>query len=175
MQSVQPENLSESVRKAAADVFSMMLGMEAKPLPYRVDAEPETAKGGILALIGFSGTWNGTSTVGCSPAMACRIADALFMTTHTSVEDEVLDAVAELTNMILGNVKTDLEDELGPMALSIPTVIYGKNFIKRSLTKHDWLIVPFESDGELIEVHLCVVPNRENDRARHGFQKTLHV
>jgi chemotaxis protein CheX len=44
------------------------------------------------------------------------------MTEASSVDEDVLDAVAEITNMIIGSVKTDLEGELGPLGLSIPTV-----------------------------------------------------
>lgn len=172
---VKPESLAGLAHRAAMDVFSMMLGMEAQIQPYRLEAESGSSSGGILGLIGFSGSWNGTASLCCTPAMACRIADALFMTPHPAVEDEVLDAVAEMTNMILGNVKTELENELGPMALSIPTVIYGRNFIKRSLIKQDWVVAPFSSDGEVLEVHLCVVPSQKTEPHRHGFQRALSL
>ena len=33
----------------------------------------------------------------------------MLMTESTAVNEEVLDAVAEMTNMIIGSVKTDLE------------------------------------------------------------------
>ena len=35
--------------------------------------------------------------------------------------------MAELTNMIVGGVKKDIEPDLGPLGLGIPTVVYGKN------------------------------------------------
>ena len=41
--------------------------------------------------------------------MACRICAAMLMTEAPAVNEDVLDAVAELTNMIIGSVKTDLE------------------------------------------------------------------
>ncbi len=52
----------------------------------------------------------------------------MLMTEAPSVNEDVLDAVAELTNMIIGNVKTELEAQVGPLGLSIPTVVYGRNF-----------------------------------------------
>ncbi len=56
----------------------------------------------------------------------------MLMTEAPSVNEDVLDAVAELTNMIIGSVKTDLESQLGPLGLSIPTVVFGRNFRTRS-------------------------------------------
>ena len=67
-------------------------------------------------------------SISCTPALACRICSQMLMTESTAVDEEVLDAVAELTNMIIGSVKTDLEQHLGPLGLSIPTVVFGRNF-----------------------------------------------
>ena len=56
----------------------------------------------------------------------------LLITEYAAINEDVLDSVAEVTNMIIGNVKTALEDRLGAMGLSTPTVIYGRNFQTRS-------------------------------------------
>ena len=47
------------------------------------------------------------------PPLACRICSQMLMTESSAVNEEVLDAVAELTNMIIGSVKTDLESISG--------------------------------------------------------------
>mgnify|MGYP000499717273 CR=1 FL=1 len=169
--------LASLVRSATHEVFTTMLGMSLEALDFHVEAEPNSSQGGVLSLIGFTGRWMGTGSFLCTPAMACRIADALFLTEHSSMEDEVMDAVAEMTNMILGNVKTELEEGLGPMLLSIPTVIYGRNFVKRSLTRRDWVVIPFVFDGDRIEIHLCLAenPNPEEVRSTHNRPCSLHV
>lgn len=169
--------IAELVRLAASDVFHTMLGLELKPLDYFSVAEPELPPAGILSLIGFAGSWVGTGSLSCTTSLACQLADALFMTTHSAVEEEVMDAVAEMTNMILGYVKTELEEILGPMMLSIPTVIYGRNFIKRSLHKREWLVIPFLSGEERLEIHVCLAPDPtpSNDRIRPGFARPVGV
>jgi chemotaxis protein CheX len=58
--------------------------------------------------------------------------------------------------MILGNVKTTFEETLGPMGLSIPTVIYGRNFTTRSVGHCEWSVVPFELDGDYIEIQISL-------------------
>jgi chemotaxis protein CheX len=84
----------------------------------------------------------------------------MLMMPYTEVNEDVLDAVSELTNMILGNFKTAAEGELGPLGLSIPTVIYGLSFCARSAGKEQWIIVPFRCEGESFEVRVCLTPNR---------------
>ena len=44
----------------------------------------------------------------------------MLMAEYLAVDGDVLDAVAEVANMILGNVKTTLERSLGSMGMSIP-------------------------------------------------------
>ena len=83
--------------------------------------------------------------------------------------------MGEVCNMILGNVKTMLEEELGPMGLSIPTVIYGRNFTTRSVARSQWSVVPFVCNGERLEVHLCLAPSREtNVTHRHPAVLSLN-
>ena len=82
---------------------------------------------------------------------AQRISGALLMQEYSAVDEDVLDAIGEVTNMVLGNVKTALEEELGPMGLSIPTVIYGRNFTTRSVGKSQWTVVPFDCDGHRVD------------------------
>jgi chemotaxis protein CheX len=77
-----------------------------------------------------------------------------------AVDSDVLDAVAEIANMIIGNVKTSLELELGPMGMSIPTIIFGKNFSARSAGSEEWLTVPFTCEDQRLEVKFCLAPNR---------------
>jgi CheY-specific phosphatase CheX len=73
--------------------------------------------------------------------------------------------------MIIGNVKTTLENRLGSMLLSTPTVIYGRNFQTRSARNQEWTVVPFEWDAERMCVQVCIAPNpdAESKTMRPGF------
>jgi chemotaxis protein CheX len=83
----------------------------------------------------------------------------MLMTEATAVNEEVLDAVAELTNMIIGSVKNDLERELGPLGLSIPTVVFGKNFRTKSAGHAEWIVRRFHWDSDAFEVRICLAPS----------------
>jgi chemotaxis protein CheX len=58
--------------------------------------------------------------------------------------------------MIIGSVKTELEQHLGPLGLSIPTVVYGRNFKTKTAGTAEWIVVRFQWDGELLLVKLCL-------------------
>ena len=76
------------------------------------------------------------------------MAGALLMSEYQSVDEDVMDAVAEVVNMVVGNVKTLLEERVGPLAFSIPTVIYGRNYKTRSAGVMEWTVVPFLCGSE---------------------------
>jgi chemotaxis protein CheX len=144
----------------------MMLAMDPSPGEAYVDSNPSLHTSGVVSLIGLTGAWVGTGSISCTATFACQIASQLMMTDYDAVNDDVLDAVAEVTNMIIGNVKTALEERLGPMGLSIPTVIYGRNFSSRTLGKQTWTVVPFQAGTERLEVQLCLAPARDEVRPR---------
>jgi chemotaxis protein CheX len=146
----------DALDTSAREVFSTMLGVELGPGESYVEAAPPDAAGGVVALIGVAGPWTGTGTVACSPQLACRICARMLMTESASIDEEVLDAVAELTNMIIGGAKTKLEIDLGPLGLSIPTVVYGRNFRTKSAIHSEWVVVRFQWEGESFEVKLCL-------------------
>jgi chemotaxis protein CheX len=158
-------NLSEiivrSVTVSTVQVFSTMLGVEIACSPAAVGSAAPEANEGVVSFIGVAGSWAGTGSVSCSPVLACKICAAMLMCEAPSVNEEVLDAVAELTNMIIGGVKTELELTLGPLGLSIPTVVYGRNFKTKSAGNTDWVVVRFQWDEELLVVKLCLEPKEK--------------
>lgn len=163
----------QAICNSTREVFSTMLGMEVEAgESYRQQSVPG-ANAGVVSLIGLAGDWAGSGGISCSPEFARHISSALLMTEFSSVDEEVLDAVAEVTNMIIGNVKNSLEEDLGPMGLCIPTVIFGRNFTTRSVGNSDWIVVPFQSASEQMKVQICIAPNKTKHSPRPGFANGL--
>jgi chemotaxis protein CheX len=153
------EIVVDRIRHATADVFSTMLSLEVPAGEATLEAGTPEPNDGVVSLIGVAGAWAGTGSLTCSPELACLVSSQLLMTEFTAVDEEVLDAVAELTNMIIGGVKTDLESELGPLGLSIPTVVFGRNFQTRSAGSAEWTVVRFLVGTDVLTVKLCLAPN----------------
>ena len=162
---MQHEQLVNMIRNATLEVFSTMLGSELQPGEAFLDNSTPGPKEGVVALIGLAGEWAGSGILCCNAETARQISGLLLMQEFAAVDEEVLDAVGEVTNMIFGNVKTALEEETGPMGLSIPTVIYGRNFSTRSVGKSEWTVAPFRWDRHEVEVYLCLSPAQKASSA----------
>jgi len=155
-----------AIRQATGDVFSTMLGVEITSLDaYRQPCRPEPADG-VIGLIGLTGRWTGTGGLACTGELARKISGQFLMSEFTSVDQEVLDAMGEITNMIIGNFKNALEEEAGPLGMSIPMVVFGHNFTAGTTYSADWVVVPFACDGDRLEVKACLVPKPENKSPR---------
>jgi chemotaxis protein CheX len=160
-----PQLIIDLISQSAANVFSTMLGAELGPGVASIERGMPEVNDGIVSFIGLAGAWAGTGSVVCSPTLACRVCSLMLMTDTTSVDADVLDAVAELTNMIVGSVKNDLEPHIGTLGLSIPTVVFGKNFRTKSAGADDWIVVRFPWEGDVLLVKLFLAPT---ERAPHG-------
>jgi len=170
---VSTEELVAAVKKATEAVFATMLGLELSIKEAFVEkATAVVPASGVVSLIGLAGAMVGTGSLSCSCEFACRMSGALLMAEHTQMDEEVLDSIAEITNMVIGNVKTTLEDRLGAsLGLSIPTVIFGLNFQTRSGRSQEWVVVPFASGADNLYVQLCLGPNKDSAAkpGRPGF------
>ncbi len=155
------EELVGMVSNATNNVFATMLGLKVSAADAYLSDSATISNNGVVSFIGLAGPLAGTGSISCTARCACHIASCLMMSEFPAVDDDVLDSVAEVTNMIIGNVKTDLERRLGPMGLSIPIVIHGRNFSSRTAGKQEWTIVPFLFDGETLSVQLFLEPKKD--------------
>ncbi len=155
--------IADAIVAATVEVFATMLSDDVQPGKPYAERNATGLADGVVSLIGLTGPWLGTGMVTCCAGLACRMSAALLLSepeeAQQAVDEEVLDAIAEITNMIVGNVKNMLEPSLGELDLSIPTVVYGKNLTTRSMNDGEWIVVPFDSFGGRFEVKLCIVPN----------------
>ena len=137
-------DLALVLANTARDVFSVMMGAE------RVERDESGVAGpphtGVLAVLGLTGARTGAGMLWCSQEAACKLAGQLLMSEYESPTDEVLDAVGEIANMIIGNVKSDLEEVLGALSLGTPTVICGAEFRARKANTKTWTTVGLRWD-----------------------------
>jgi chemotaxis protein CheX len=90
------------------------------------------------------------------------------------IDSEVLDAMSEISNIIFGNVKTMLEEQVGLLGLSIPTVIFGRNFCTRSVGEQ-WIAVPLRVDEQDLDLRMCLSQNHSNTKQSVARQPSVSV
>ncbi|MEQ8789012.1 MAG: chemotaxis protein CheX [Pirellulaceae bacterium] len=143
--------------KALVNTFDTMLGCEVTR-GQLVLKENNVALHEISGTIGLSGKAVGTVVVSLSREVALQGASAMLMMEATEIDEDVIDAVGEITNMVAGSAKAELEEY--QLSISLPNVITGKNHEIRFPSQVKPICVPFSTPwGELtLEVGLELVP-----------------
>jgi chemotaxis protein CheX len=166
--------VEEGIRSSVENVCGTMLGCSAEVGATRIIEHPLQESDGVVALVGMAGPWIGTGALTCKPELALQLAGAFLMTEYAEVNDEVLDAIAELSNMVFGNLKTVIEEQVGAMGLSTPTTIYGASFTTKIGGANSWTLIPVTvCNGELL-VQVCLLPNQEG-RTQHRLDIVGHM
>jgi len=111
----------------------------------------------VSGIIGMSGRAVGTVVVSFSEEVAIKAASVMLMMEYTELDDDVIDAVGEITNMVAGAAKAELEQY--QLSISLPNVIIGTGHEIRFPTNVPPICVPFTTPwGEMmLEVGLETV------------------
>ncbi|MDZ7638954.1 MAG: chemotaxis protein CheX [Bryobacterales bacterium] len=161
---ISHDQVVELVRETTRILFETMLSGELEALPAYRTGKVEDHEESVFCLIGFTGDYVGSGSLHCSGSCARLLASRLLMTEYRDVDEEVLDAVAEITNMIVGHFKTSLEEQVGVIGISTPTVIFGRQYAARNFGASEWTVVPFMVDGYPFDVRVSLEKNREIQR-----------
>lgn len=114
------------------------------------------AKGDVSGVIGFTGKTNGTVSVTFDESCILRIVSNMFGEEMKELNDEVSDAVGEITNMISGQARKELEEIGKVFHGAIPSVITGKNHKLESTTKGPKIAIPFKTDDGSFTIVVCL-------------------
>jgi chemotaxis protein CheX len=107
----------------------------------------DAAHGDVSGVIGFTGETNGTVSVTFDESCILKIVSNMFGEEMKEINNEITDAVGEITNMISGQARKELE-EIGKLFhAAIPSVISGKNHKLETMTKGPRIAIPFKTDA----------------------------
>lgn len=119
-------NEQELVR-IASSICQSVLKLDVTPLA----APPELNEANVSACVQIAGGWQGSVIVSCACSFADYAAGQMFgIDPGQCTTNDRQDAIAELTNMIGGNVKGLLQCET-PCHLSLPAVVSGIGYTAR--------------------------------------------
>ena len=128
---------------AVSKTFESMVGCKVVREPPQLKKE-KSALYPVSGIIGLSGTIVGTVALTMSEALALKCASTMLMEEYTEFNHDVFDAVGELTNVIAGNAKAQLEEY--KLSLSLPNVIYGKAVELRFPERCQPISIPFQTE-----------------------------
>ncbi len=163
------DQLPKLVGEATNAVFETMIGLSPQVGIPRWLKEPAPPTD-LVGIIGLAGRWTGGLSFHVSRGLAERILAGMLglgMGEEVSLE-EVRDAIGEVTNMIAGQVKSRLPEGDG-IALSLPSVIAGTDFLLQPPAEPPTLLTPFSFEGIAFYVSVTL---RKTDGQSHLFQRS---
>lgn len=122
----QIEQVQELAQKAVREVFQTMLSLDVSIIESR--PLPPDPQGEIVSSVGFTGTITGAIYLYSRVSFARVLTSRMLGITEADVDsDEMInDALGELSNMVVGSVKSQLCDGGLHCILTIPSIVRGQ-------------------------------------------------
>jgi chemotaxis protein CheX len=108
----------------------------------------------FTAVVGLAGSLCGVMVLRASSKSARRMAARMLGSDEVDMGGDVQDAFGEVCNMIAGSFKARIAGLADGCALSVPTVVSGKDYALHSLANGERYEVILSFEGEPLSVTL---------------------
>ncbi len=140
--------------EATVSVVKTMALVEPVPgKPYI--KKGNSAVGDVSGIVGITGMTEGSICLTFSKSCILSIVSKMFGEDQKEINEEVKDAVGELTNMISGDSRRRLEAIGYCFNGAIPSVVSGKGHEIKHITKGPILSIPFSTNHGNFTVEVC--------------------
>ncbi len=147
--------VEEFTRGAVRDVFNQMLALEVKddePTPLAPDAA-----GQIIGSVGFIGQATGIVYLSAGVGLARVFTGTMLGLPEAEVEDDMInDAFGELSNMVVGAVKSRLCDRGWSCELTIPSIVRGTGLRVESVANEKQTVFGFRAGEHRLLVEVAI-------------------
>lgn len=140
--------------EAVMSVLSTMAMVSATPGRPYINTK-RTSECDVTGLIGISGHAEGTIALSLSKGAILRIVSNMIGEEYDELNEDIADAVGELTNMISGAARQSLSTQGLVFSASTPSVVIGRGLRVAHPASGPILAIPFSTpDGDLV-VEVC--------------------
>ena len=117
--------------------------------------EDNVAVGDVSGVLGLTGGTNGTLSISFENDCIQYIVSNMLNVFENASDEGIADAVGELTNMISGQARYELE-EMGIVSRAgRPTVITGRNHSIRHYIEGPIIAIPFSTESGKFTIEVC--------------------
>jgi chemotaxis protein CheX len=150
------EELLKHLTRDVEEVFGTMVGMEnLLHLPLQV--APETHfKDCITAMVGFAGLYSGLVSLHAPKQLALAFTSGMLGMEVADLNDDVRDALGEITNMIAGSFKQHISRSGTDIKLSTPSIVSGDDYFVNAGHTLDTLTLRFATDEEWFIISIAL-------------------
>ncbi len=137
----------QALLDALHEVIEVMAKIHVEPDEHQTKASGTTVEGHcVTSILTLSGDRARASmALTFSVPVLLEIARNMLFQDKQKVDDMVIDLAGELGNMVLGGAKRRLEDGGYRFSLSLPTVIFGHDYLVAHQTDAPVRVIPFTS------------------------------
>jgi chemotaxis protein CheX len=152
------DQVEEFTRIAVPEIFQVMLSMELEP--ENTASVPTDPDGQIVGWVGFAGEATGMVYLHAGLGFAKLITSRMLGIEVAEVDQNemVNDAFGELSNMVVGHVKSRLCDAGLPCTLTIPSVARGQHLKIEGPSQVEKRIMAFRSSEYRLLAEVLVKP-----------------
>ena len=140
---------------ATLDVLRTMAGLDPNRGTPRLKGR-DAVSYDVSGVIGLTGQVQGFVTLSFRESAALHVVSSFLGEPVTSVDEQVKDAVGELTNIVAGGAKRALADSGYNLTISIPSVVVGHNHSISRPKEIPCFEIPFETEAGPFSVELCL-------------------
>lgn len=161
------DQLSEEIAAAVCAAMRNTFSVDVRPGDYEIGEGMVSLVGDVSGVIGMvQNHLEGTMTI-CLTYETMRDILPHIVGHSVSVTHEMaVDAVGEITNMIFGQIKTEMNKRGYALKLGIPSVVTGRGHFVSQFHRGKYMIIPFQLEGQLFQVHIAVYPSPNDYRSR---------
>ena len=115
--------------------------------------------GDITGILEISGDLQGSAAISFSEKCILGIVSAMFGEDMTQIDEEIVDAVGEISNMIAGHVTTKIAELDKKVRVKFVKVCQGADQnIDHLETGGDILVLPFRTTKGKMVIEVCYAP-----------------
>ena len=137
-------SVEKYITDAALEVFATMIFIDISPGAVLSDKD-DAVDSNLTSMIGLAGELRGVLAVHCSEKAAKGITGAMLGMEIEEMDEDVKDAIGEITNMVAGGLKTAWASDGIDVELAIPTTVIGKSIRTSGLAGGTRFIIPFNT------------------------------
>lgn len=156
--SVPIDEVSDWLASSVRHVLTTMFSLEAQ-----ISMPPEThacTDALVVGSIGFTGEINGVVYIQVNDHFAKVLAGRMLGLSEDELDgDEMVnDVIGELSNMVVGSVKSKLCDQGAQCVLTIPSIVRGQDLHVQAIKPSERRLLGFRCGSDTIVIELLIKP-----------------
>jgi len=150
------DEVCDMLKSSIAEVYSTMFQMAIQPSETADDRHADEIL--VAGSVGFVGDVNGIVYVYVLASFARTLASRMLAMPEAEIEGEemVNDVIGEMTNMVVGAVKSRLCDSGASCKLTIPSIVRGVGLHADPTGSSERRLLSFATNGEHILVEFLM-------------------